>query len=241
MIITVLGSLLFVYCITALPPLVYVNEIKGLFMLLNTTNYPENAMVRWLEGNNNTDHSLLTSYKSFIELSLTGKSNSSRKIWIVAFHRTSTLGFSAVKEHESHNIFTKIFLRSHLWTPPHFHSLQLSPEESFIKLSEKSMYIWCWINVFPWWIYWGTFTLRFLPVNIFLAFHIQHLVCTCIYHMFRFQLKHMLQVQNKSYSENIMTETFHKLNTDAQKKYSACKWKIRFHIHKINNSSFSYG
>jgi len=118
-------------------------------MLLNTINYLENATIRWLEGNNNTDQSLLTSHRSFTELSFTGKSNSSRKIRIVSVHGTSSLGFSAVKEHESHNIFTKIFLRSHLWTPPHFHFLQLSPEESVIKLSEKNMYIWCWINVFP--------------------------------------------------------------------------------------------
>jgi len=49
----------------------------------------------------------------------------------------------------------------------------------------------------------------------------------------------MLQVQNTSYSEN-MTETFHMLNTDAQIKYSVCKWRITFHIHKTD-SSFSYG
>lgn len=126
---------------------------KGWFVLLNTINYLENAMGKWLEGNNNNrDQSLLTSHWSVTELSLTGKSNSSRKTWIVSVHGISSLGFSAVKEHESH-IFTKIFLRSHLWTPPHFHSLQLSPEESVIKLSKKNMYIWCWINVFPRWIY----------------------------------------------------------------------------------------
>jgi len=38
-----------------------------------------------------------------------------------------------------------------------------------------------------------------------------------------------------------MTETFHTLNTDAQINYSACKWRITFHIHKANSSYFSYG
>ena len=69
---------------------------KGWFTLLIIIKYLENAMVRWLEGNNNTDQSLLTSYTSFTELSLTGKSNSSRNIWIVSVHGTSSLGFSAV-------------------------------------------------------------------------------------------------------------------------------------------------
>jgi hypothetical protein len=78
-------------------------------MLLITISYLENPMVKWLEGNNNRDHGLLTSHRSFTELSLTGKSNSSRKTRIVSVYGTSSPGFSAVKEHESHNIFTKIF------------------------------------------------------------------------------------------------------------------------------------
>lgn len=100
-------------------------------------------------------------------------------------------------QNESHNLFTKIFLQSHLWTPPHFHSLQLSPEESLIKLSKKNMYVWCWINVFPRWIYRRTFTVRFLSVAIFLAFHIHCPVCMWIYHTFWFQLKQMLQISIK--------------------------------------------
>lgn len=143
------------------------------------------------------------------------------------YGRGQTMGLLSLtsiylKNVSAYNLFTEISLQSHSWAPPHFHCPQFSPEESVIKLRKQSMYIWCWIHILPWWIYNGSFFMRFLLITIFLVSDVWHFVGMWTYYRLGFQLKHNSNNYNVCYAET--TEhpkyfTFWSLTWDAKEMW----------------------